>query len=306
MAVYSTPDFRAAIATDPIEFLREDDFSNQYEMDETFPRRLSERLVEADGESEGCLFIVIQLKEDMGSFPAIDGQCVKIEDHGSKMFVIFDCGDPYTPYPDERTTVINSVLSAIKIEFGITEGLEKPFDSSCYRTDDGRWLIRRRAEGSARLSVLSPLTLEDFATRSKASRILTSRILENLEKGNETGQRQRTPEFGTRLEELIASLQMAPSFDDAYLRLWYLQLWDRLEKFGKACRPRLQVLNDAKLKDEKSHRGAIAHRGVERIDEGLLKSFQEGVFRTVKSTLNEERLDRTEPQNAALKGESHD
>ena len=96
------------------------------------------------------------------------------------------------------------------------------------------------------------------------------------------------PAFGKRLEELTEALQLDTSTDDSYLRLWYLKLWDRVEKFGKGCRPRLQLLlsNDPNnLRDEKNHRNDIAHRGVEKIDTKLLQSFQKKIFRIIKSKL---------------------
>ena len=106
-------------------------------MDTRFPIALRERCGEHIDESPKRVFIVIQLKEDMESFSAIDGQCIKIEHDGIEELAIVDCADAYTPHPDERTSSINTVLSAIKIEFEITEALEKLFDARCYRTDGG-------------------------------------------------------------------------------------------------------------------------------------------------------------------------
>ena len=49
---------------------------------------------------------------------------------------------------------------------------------------------------------------------------------------SEGGRRRRIAQFGTRLEDLNGALQLELSLDDVYLRLWYLQLWDRIGKLG--------------------------------------------------------------------------
>ena len=82
------------------------------------------------------------------------------------------------------------------------------------------------------------------------------------------------PRFGVCLEELIEAMQLDETKGHAYWRLWYLQLYDRLEKFGEQCRPRLQLGNQEGLNDENYHRNLIAHRGVDRIDGSLLRSIQ--------------------------------
>ena len=49
---------------------------------------------------------------------------------------------------------------------------------------------------------------------------------------SEGGRLRRIAQFGTRLEDLNGARQLELSLDNAYLRLWYLQLWDRIEKRG--------------------------------------------------------------------------
>ena len=285
VVIQDTPDFRAAVVTDLVTYLKDDDFSDQYDSDASFPSALHEKYGLDCKQSEKHVFIVIQFKEDLGRFPATDGQCIKIEHDGIEELAMVDCGDPYTPHPDERVSTVNAVLSAVRIEFEITDGLEKLFDAPSFRTDDGKWLSRVSVEMSANLSVLTPLALEDFSARSDASKVLVSRLVEGQGNGSWSGQRRRIPDFGTRLDEFTGALQMEPSTDDAYLRLWYLQAWDRLEGLGDAFRPRLQVLNDPSLEAEKKHRNDVAHRGVQRIDWKLLRSFQWEVFRIIKSYL---------------------
>ena len=53
-------------------------------------------------------------------------------------FLLIECGEPYVPNPNERRRTINAVLTAVRGEFGITDGMEPCFNTRCYRTDDGQ------------------------------------------------------------------------------------------------------------------------------------------------------------------------
>ena len=101
VVVHDTSTFRAAIATDPVSYLRDDDFSDQYDLDSSFPTALRDKCDEDSSESQKRVFIVIQLKEDMASYPATDGQCIRIEHDGIEELAIVDCGDP-TPHIQMR------------------------------------------------------------------------------------------------------------------------------------------------------------------------------------------------------------
>ena len=237
-------------------------------------------------DSERRIFVVIQFKEDMRSFLAIAGQCIKREHDGRELLIIADCDDAPAPRPNPRMRTIDTVLSAAKVEFGITEGLETAFDERCYRSDGGDCIYPISIGISVGgLTVLNPITLEALTARAEATGALAAKIGARIGGASTGGRRGPIPQFGTRLEELTGALQLEPSLDDAYLRLWYLQLWDRLEEFGKACRPRLQLLNDPSLEAEKKHRNEIAHRGVDKMDTELLRSFQRQIFRIIKSQI---------------------
>ena len=165
--------------------------------------------------------MLIQFKEKMGSFPATDGRCIISEHEGTKKFFLFDCDDVSTPRPDERANSINTVLAAIKMEFGITEGFEKLFDEHCYKTTDGKCVYRVIPTINISASVESPLTLEELKSKSKAARNLADLIEEGIGSDRTGGRQQWQPDFSTRLEELIEGLQIKPSTDDAYLRLCF-------------------------------------------------------------------------------------
>ena len=287
VVVHDTNNFRAAIVTDPLNYVRESDFSDQYNLDVSFSGALQEKCGIAPNDFDRSIFVVIQLKQDMNSFPAVDGQCIKQTHNGTGVLRIADCDDAPAPHPNARMRSIGTLLAAAKVEFGITEGIEKAFDEHCYKTDMGDCIHPVNFEVSVGVTVLSPATLEDLTAKAEATRILAARMRASMEGAGEVAGRRRILEFGTRLEDLITALQLEASLDDAYLRLWYLQLWDRLEKLGDAFRPRLQVLNNPNLESEKTHRNDIAHQGVEKIDAALLKSFQMEIFRIVKSHIGD-------------------
>ena len=286
--VHDTDDFRAAIASDPLSYLRESDFSDQYSLDASFPIALEEKIGMTSNDSGKRIFVVIQIKQDIKSFSAVGGQCIKRKHEGTEVLLIADCDDAPAPRPDPRMRSVDTILAAAKVEFGITEGFEKAFDAGCYKTDKGDCVhpynIEFRVGG---VTLLSPISLEDLTAKAEAVGVLATQMTASIEGGNQAGRRRRIPGFGTRLEDLIGALRLEPSLDDAYLRLWYLQLWDRLEEFGDAFRPRLQVMNNPNLGAEKTHRNDIAHRGVEKMDAELLASFQRQIFHILKSHIGD-------------------
>ena len=286
--VKETDDFRASIVTNPISYLQEAEFSDHYCLDVSFPSALEDKCDMGANESEVRIYVVVQFREDMHSFPAVGGQCIKREHDGTEFLVIADCDDAPAPRPNERSRTIDTVLTAAKVEFGITEGIEKAFDARCYRTTGGACVypidIKISLSG---LNVLSPLTLADLATKAEATGLLAAQLEASIDGVSRGGRHRRIPEFGTHLEELAGTLQLELTLDDAYLRLWYLRLWDRIEEFGDAFRPRLQLSNDSSLVAEKDHRNDIAHRGVDKMDTGLLRSLQSQIFHIIKSHIGD-------------------
>ena len=296
--VHEIDDFRASIVTDPFSYLSASDFSDQYGLDITFPGALQEKCGIDPNDFDRRIYVVIQFRQDMKSFPAVDGQCFRRESEGTEFLLISDCDDAPAPRPDTRIRTIDTVLAAAKVEFGITEGFEKAFDAGCYKTDKGDCVhpynIEFRVGG---VTVLSPMTLEDLTAKAEATGVLAAQMAASIDGASRSGQRRRIPEFGTRLEDLIGALWLKPSLDDAYLQLWYLQLWDRLEKLGDAFRPRLQVLNDPKLEDEKSHRKQNSASWCRGDEQGTARIVSEGnlpypqiTHRSIDMYKNDERF----------------
>ena len=121
--VHESDDFRASIVTDPLSHLKESKFSEQYSLDATFPAALQEKCAIDPNNSDVPISVVIEFRQDMNSYPAVDGQCFKREIEGGEVLLISDCDDAPAPHPNARIRTIDTVLAAVKVEFGITEGI---------------------------------------------------------------------------------------------------------------------------------------------------------------------------------------
>jgi hypothetical protein len=281
--ILDEPGFRASVVVDPFFYLRDKSISDQFEFEDNFQAALSEACPSPEPDSEAPLFLVIQFREDLNPFAAEDGQCRKVCTDGVEQFLLIECGEPYVPNPNERRRTINAVLTAVRGEFGITDGMEPCFNTRCYRTDDGQCVHPWRAEFSEpTVQLTRPIEATEVADRATAAAALVTQIEKSMQASHSEAQPSREPRFGVCLEELIEAMQLDETKDHAYWRLWYLQLYDRLEKFGEQCRPRLQLGNQEGLNDENDHRNLIAHRGVDRIDGSLLRSIQTKAIDIIK------------------------
>ena len=272
--LHETSDFRAAMVTDPVDYLTGSDFSDQFRSDANSADELRDKLGDFN-KNGGKLCIVLQLRQDLGSFLADKGQCRRINGE----LALINCGEPHVPAIDDRRDTINTLLTAVKMEFDITDGFVKHLDTSIYRTDDGDFVHWQNVPLSAAVGTATRhIGTEDLTTKIADTRSLCDQINQAMTASPPVNPKLKQ-DFPKRLTDLMDGLQLEPSHDDAYRRLWYLQLWHRAKKFGKAIKG--QVLNQG-FTDERNHRNAIAHRGVERADGTLLQSFQQKLFGIIR------------------------
>ena len=277
------PEFKASVVVDPPAYLKDEGVSDQFHFEDNFEDALSQACPSPMVDSEAALYLVIQFKEDLNSFSAMDGQCRKICVDGAERYVLVECGEPYTPSPNERKRTINAVLTAVRGEFGVTEGMEPCFNTRCYRATSGQCVHPFRVEISEpTVEVIRPIDGTEVTGKAAAAAALALQIESSRQEPDNVSGPGRVSDFSACLEELIEALQLDDTTDHAYWRLWYLQLSDRIEKFGEQCRPRLQLGNEEGLKDEYDHRNMIAHRGVDRIDGSLLRSIQTKAIGIIK------------------------
>ena len=274
-AVFHEPGFRASVTVDPFTYLRDEGISNQFDFEDNFQAVLSEKCPSPTPDEGTPLYLVVQFNEELEPFAAVEGQCRRMPGDGSEKFILVECGEPYTPNPNERKRTINTVLTAVRSKFRITAGMEPCFNSRCYRAATGQCVHPLRVEfGEAVGQVTSPIDATEVLEKTSAAAALATQIESRFQASSGGIPAGRRPGFDQCLEELLEALQLDETIDHSYWRLWYLQLYDRLEKFGQQCRPRLQMGNQEDLQDEKDHRNQIAHRGVDRIDGQLLRSVQ--------------------------------
>ena len=280
--ISETPGVRAAVVTNPQAYIRGDNFSNQYELDRGLREELRDLVEANEGKSEKVLYIVVQVKDDMGSAPAVNGQCIKTTlADGTEMISVVDCEEVPVHRPDERTRSINSVLTAVRMEYEVTEGITRVINQGCYLSDNGECVYRFGVGGSAYLRVRSPISPDAIAQKSSNCRELFDSIEANIEDANNGSRCKWRTDFGEHLQDLVEGLQLEPSTDDSYHRLWFLRLCHVAEEFGRTCK--WQFRNDQKT--VRKYRDDVAHPGVEKIDMGMLKSFQRELFRVIRSKL---------------------
>ena len=125
--------------------------------------------------------------------------------------------------------------------------MEPCFNARCYRADDGQCVFPWRVEVSEpTVEVIRPIGATEVRDKAGAAGALVAQIEKSIQTSYSGAQTGRGPDFSVCLEELIEALQLDETKDHKYWRLWYLQLYDRLEKFGKQCRPKFQLGNPQK------------------------------------------------------------
>lgn len=144
--ILDDPEFKASMVVDPFAYLKGEGVSDQFEFEDNFEAALSQACPSPALDSEAALYLVIQFKEDLNALTAVDGQCRKICVEGVEQFVLVECGEPYTPNPNERKGTINAVLTAVRGEFGVTNGMEPCFNTRCYRAAGGQCVHPFRVE----------------------------------------------------------------------------------------------------------------------------------------------------------------
>ena len=279
--------FKASVVTNPVEYLSSDGFSNQRSVDWGFEGALKGTCEGDETREEKTVFVIVQFKEDIESFPADKGQCTKFENEGRETYLIFDCVDAPAPIPDEKTDIINIVLTAVKAELDVTEAVEKVFDNGCYVSAEGLCIHKGVFGASARGRLVSPIALEDLTARAQAIRVLITRIEDGIELDRIESLKPEVDNYGARLKELIEALQLDPSLDSAYRRLWFLLLWERVNEFRRlfARRQRPPELRNNNMEAVNKHRHAIAHRKVDELDGAMSSSLQKKVFGYFKQHL---------------------
>ena len=156
------------------------------------------------------------------------------------------------------------MLAAVRIKLDATGGFEKVADQVSFRTTDDRWLdLLRLSVSSPEVTKGTPLAAHDLGEKAGAIALLAKQL-------EAQGDSHGDP---VPLRQLLEALQLEPLADDAYRRLWFLQLHDRCRRFLHSSGRKIQ--GEEAFEKVNNHRNEIAHEGVERIDLQLMQQLQQ-------------------------------
>ena len=266
--VLDTDEFRAGITTDPEEYFQRSDLTGQFVADPDNLEWVRECCNVRRGAPGMNLHVVLQERQELASWPATVGQCLKADlGRGDHLWFV-DGGELPFPPLDDRSRWRNAVLAAVRIELGATGSFEMVGGQVSFRTTDDQWLdLLRIGVSSAEGSTSSPLTAHELSDKASSIKLLANRLTEILDSGDRDN---------ASLQQLLDALQLDPLKDDAYRRLWFLQLHDRCKRFLRSHGK--EIKEEERFNEVTLHRNEIAHEGVERIDLRLMNQLQKSTY----------------------------
>ena len=273
--VFDAADFRAGVTTNPEEYFLQNDLAGQFVDDPTYRPWVRKCCNTEPGTSVTNLHVVLQVRQELNEWAATDGQCWKADLGRGEHLLFVDGGEHPVPPSDDKPHWRNVVLAAVRIKLDVTGSFEKVADQVSFRTTDDRWMdLRRLSVSSPELSIATPLAAQDLHEKVGAITLLAKQLEAQVEAQVDS------PGDSEPLRQLLEALQLDPLTDDAYRRLWFLQLHDRCRRFLHS--------RGHKIKEEKAfekinhHRNEIAHEGVERIDLQLMKQLQQNAHEVIR------------------------
>ena len=269
--VFDAADFRAGVTTSPEEYFLQNDLAGQFVDDPTYRPWVRECCNTEPGTSVTNLHVVLQVRQKLNAWPATDGQCWKADLGRGEHLLFVDGGQHPVPPSDDKPHWRNTVLAAVRIKLDATGGFEKVADQVSFRTTDNRWLdLMRLSVSSPEVSTAAPLAAHDLGEKAGAIALIAKQL-------EAQGDSHGDP---VPLRQLLEALQLEPLADDAYRRLWFLQLHDRCRRFLHSSGRKIQ--GEEAFEKVNNHRNEIAHEGVERIDLQLMKQLQQNVHEVIR------------------------
>ena len=265
-------DFRAGVTTDPEEYLAQNDLAGQFANDLAWRAWVRACCNSDPGKSATKLHLVLQVRQELSAWPATDGQCWKADLGLGEHLLFVDGGVHPVPPFDDKPHWRNAVLAAVRIKLDATGSFEKIGDQVSYRTTDDRWLdLWRLSVSSPEVTKATPLATQELHEKARGIAALASQIRAQVDSDGA----DQAP-----LRQLLDALQLTPITDDAYRRLLFLRLHDRCRRFLHSCG--LKIKKEQTFGRVNTHRNAIAHEGVERIDLRLLEELQQNVYEVIQ------------------------
>ena len=227
------------------------------------------------------LFLVIE--EDVGVSPTelSGGECYRIDEsveseamidggrEGERMLMAFRTVDGSWPDYEPDRHIINVVLTAIKIEQNITGYVHQKCESACFVSTVGE-AVRYGADLTTQpvqLDVVSEIEPSTLAQKAHSLQAIIGAM---------------TWDLNGITTEVFDSVVREKTHDDAYLRLWYLRLWETIADKGAkkylGCK-QLENWSDVVAgkrtpKELKRYRNDIAHWHTGKIDYSYLNDLE--------------------------------
>ena len=282
--IYSQDGLKASIVSDlPAYFEQDPDESLHYSIDvslRTNVRSIYEKAVEQANQRpdpEVPLFVVIEQYAEVPPTALNNGECYMIDEYrngeamirggreGEKALVAGRTIDGSWPDLHADMSVVNVVLTAVKMEQNVTRHIKELYNDSCFVSSEGQAVYVLTATMSANVETIPSLEPPDL--KKKADRIGT--MLQGMMSDSEPA-----------APELFDSIILDKTEDDSYLRLWYLRLWQALEDakkhLGYAQLYNLDtvIAGERTPKELREYRKDIAHWYTGKIDYAYLEDLQ--------------------------------
>ena len=270
--VVDVDEFRAGATTSPEKYFSQNDLSGQFASDPDYQAWVSE-CCNTESSTQGTnLYVVLQTRQELSAWPATDGQCWKADLGRGEHLMFVDGGNHPVPPSNDRPHWRNAVLAAVRIELNVVGSFEKVGDQASFRTTDGRWLdLLRLGASIPEISISTPIAASHLRQKTNQIALLANRLRAQVDPVGTDA---------TPLRQLLEALQMDPLTEDAYRRLWFLQLHDRCRRFLHSCGSNIE--KEQGFEAVNKHRNEIAHEGVERIDLPIMKQLQERAHEVIR------------------------
>ena len=283
--IYSRDNCKASIVSDLLAYFEENPAESlHYSIAVSLRadiRSIYEKAVEQSNQQSSLqmpLFVVIEEYMDVPPTELNSGECFTIDEcrdgeaiikggrEGERVLFAVRADDGAWPDFHADMSVVNMVLTAVKVEQNVDRHIEMLCNHSCFVSNEGQAVYSIEASfGGLSLEVQS--RLEPSTLREKTDRI--GALLQGMLSDSEP-----------KAAELFDSILLDMTKDDSYLRLWYLRLWQAVEDarrhigYPQLWNVRKVIAGKRAPKELKEYRNNIAHWYTGKIDYTYLSDLQ--------------------------------
>ncbi len=288
-SVYHSPSIQASVVVDLFDYLVNQTRSKHYVISPPLRHRVREVDEQRRTQNKSRIPVYLVVEEHNALLPVhmANGECSILneihEQDGQKIPYLIGgregeqfitawhaVGGSWPEIPDNQD-IVNLILAAVRVGQDTPDPIRKYIDQSCLVTDDGRFVITRRATASARLSTATTMDTKKCQDKALEIRNAIAAMASDIS----------TPHIAL----LVNSMYRDEYKDDAFERLQYLRLWESLreagEKYlgyqGNIRKDNVVVAGRKTLQELKQYRNDIAHWWTDTSDEGFLTDLQRTV-----------------------------